>query len=114
MAVIDKSKLMEQLKTFIGDNTSDEALSFVEDVADTYDDLQNKANGDGEDWKKKFEENDAEWRQRYRDRFFEGSPDGTGDGKPENHTKTEPEPDADNEHENLKYEDLFNPDNGKE
>lgn len=110
MSALTKEDLMKQLKTFIGENTSDEALSFVENVSDTIDELHNKANGDGEDWKKKYEENDAEWRQRYTDRFFSGTNEGANND--EILTKTEPEPEP--EPENLKFEDLFNPDNGKE
>ena len=106
---------MEQLKTIIGDNTSDDALSFVEDVADTFDDLHNKANGDGTDWKKKYEENDAEWRQRYKERFFSGASNGKDDG---DHKvlddKTEPDPDEEEKPEPKKYEDLFSDGNGKE
>ena len=30
---------------------------------------------DGEDWKTKYEENDKEWRKKYQDRFFNGTPD---------------------------------------
>lgn len=114
MSVLEKTKLMEQLKAFIGDNTSDDALSFVEDVSDTFDDLHNKATGDGKDWKAEYEKNDAEWRQRYKDRFFSGSSDGTDDGKPDvPGGKKDPEPDVEEKPEPMKYEDLFS-DGGKE
>ena len=107
MAVLEKSKLMEQIKTLLADNTSDEALSFVEDVSDTFDELPNKANGDGIDWKEKYEKNDAEWRQRYKDRFFSGSSDGTDNQN--NNSQTPPETDNPDEPEQkqYKFEDLF-------
>ena len=55
----------------------------LEDIADTYTDMETRANGDGEDWKAKFEANDAAWRQKYRDRFFgKGSEDDEPDDKP--------------------------------
>lgn len=114
MAVKEKSVLMEQLKTILGDNISDDALSLVEDVSDTIDDLHNKAQGDGEDWEKKYKENDAMWRERYKERFFNGTPDGTGDGKPD---KTEPEIDPEPEDETDKpmhFSDLFEISTGKE
>jgi hypothetical protein len=116
MAVITKEELMEQLKTFIGDNKSDEVLSFVENVSDTYDELHNKASGDGVDWKEKYEKNDAEWRQRYTDRFFSGTSDGANDGTKVDTGVKKPEPDdePDDEPERLKFDDLFSQDNGKE
>lgn len=70
MAVRSKEELMKSIRARIGDDQSDEAIALLEDVADTYADMETRANGDGEDWKAKFEANDAAWRQKYRDRFF--------------------------------------------
>lgn len=67
-----KDELLNILKERIGEDTSDEALAFIEDVTDTITDLETRAAGDGEDWKKKYEENDAAWRSRYKERFFGG------------------------------------------
>lgn len=58
-------ELLESAKTIIGDNTSDEALSFIEDITDSY-------SKPDVDWEAKYKENDAEWRQKYRDRFYSG------------------------------------------
>ena len=70
MSVLTKEQVMEQVKTRIGDDTSDEALKFLEDLSDTVNDYESRANGDGTDWKAKYEENDKEWRTKYRERFF--------------------------------------------
>lgn len=67
MAIRTKEEILESIRTRIGDDTSDEALALVEDVSDTMDSLSNT---EGEDWKTKYEENDAAWRQKYRDRFY--------------------------------------------
>lgn len=48
---------------------SDESISLLEDLSDTFEDLSSQVLQAG-DYKKKYEENDAEWRKRYRDRFF--------------------------------------------
>lgn len=72
MAVKTMEELMESVRTRLGDDQSDEALALLEDISDTYSDMQSRTSG-GEDWKKKYEENDAEWRQKYRDRFFNKS-----------------------------------------
>lgn len=68
MAIKTKEELVANLTKLIGDNNSDENLALLEDVSDTYDDLCGKAET-GTDWKAKYEENDKEWRQKYRERF---------------------------------------------
>lgn len=82
-----KDEILGSIKERLKDDTSDEALSFIEDVTDTINDLEHKAQ-DETDWKSKYEENDKEWREKYKERFFSGSPD-----TPATDTKTEPETD---------------------
>ena len=95
MAVKTLEELMESVRTRLGDDQSDEALALLEDISDTYGDMQSRTTG-GEDWKKKYEENDTEWRKRYQDRFF--NPD-----KP-NDTEPAPEP------KKLTFDELFKED----
>lgn len=71
MAVRTKEEILELVKTRIGDDESDEALNFVEDIIDTINDYESRI---AEDWKAKYEENDKQWRQKYRDRFFNNDP----------------------------------------
>lgn len=66
MAVLTSEELIEKVKARIGEDTSDDAISFLEDVSDTLADYNDKLK---EDWKSKYEENDREWRKRYADRF---------------------------------------------
>ena len=73
MARLEREEFFNRIRERIGDDTSDDALKFMEDITDTYDELEGRARGDGEDWKAKYEELDAEWRKRYRDRFFNTS-----------------------------------------
>lgn len=89
MAVLKKEEFISALKTRIGEDTSEEAIKFLEDMADTYADLEGRI---GEDWKTKYEQNDAEWRTKYRDRFFSGAPENHSVNEPEHNTKPEPEP----------------------
>lgn len=79
MAVKTMEELMESVRTRLGNDQSDEALALLEDISDTYGDMQSRTSG-GEDWKKKYEENDAEWRQKYHDRFFNKSNNDDDDG----------------------------------
>ena len=72
MAVLSKEDFTARLKARIGDDDSDEALSFLEDMTDTFNDLETRsANKDGEDWKKKYEDNDKAWREKYKSRFYD-------------------------------------------
>lgn len=67
MAKRTKEELLENLKTVLGENTSDEALSLIEDLTDSLATPEI-------DWEKKYNENDAMWRQKYRDRFYSDVP----------------------------------------
>lgn len=73
MSIRTREELMALIKDRVGEDQSDEALAFIEDVNDTFADMEAKANGDKENWKQKYEENDKMWRERYRDRFFNSS-----------------------------------------
>lgn len=66
MAVVTREDLFNRIKTRIGDDTSDEAISLIEDFSDTFDSM---SNADNEDWHTKYEENDRQWRERYISRF---------------------------------------------
>lgn len=68
MAVVTRDDLMERIRSRIGDDTSDEALSLIEDFTDTFSDLEVRA---GEDWKSKYDELDKTWREKYKARFFQ-------------------------------------------
>lgn len=70
MAVRSKQELFEKIHGVLGKLETDESVEFLEDMTDTYNDLESRANGDGEDWKRKYEENDEAWRRRYSDRFL--------------------------------------------
>lgn len=64
-----KTEIMEAIKSAFKDDSTDSTLSFIEDVADTFDDLESKASNNNE-WQKKYEENDKAWREKYKERFF--------------------------------------------
>ena len=72
MAVLSKDQFFTKLHERVGTDTSEESLGFLEDMTDTYNELEKKANGDGVDWQKKYNDLDASWRERYRHRFMSG------------------------------------------
>lgn len=67
MAVRSKEELLELVNTRIAGDTSDEAISLVEDISDTYDDLSSKV-GSAEDWEKKY----TALTEKYKERFYKG------------------------------------------
>ena len=97
MAIKTKEELLSSIKTVLGDNTDDNSLAIIEDISDTYDDMNNKAKGDGKDWKAEAEKIDREWRQKYHDRFF--NPNNDEDVDPLKPESIEPK--------KYRFEDLF-------
>lgn len=91
MAVKTVDEIMAKVRERIGEDDSDEAIGFIEDISDTL-----KSFSNAEDWKTKYEENDKKWREKYRDRFF------TSKEEVEEDDIEEPE-----EKEKKKFEDLF-------
>ena len=68
MAVLNRDDFMTRINEMVGDDNSDEALAFIEDMTDTFDDLSSSSNT-GE-WEKKYNELDAMWREKYKARFM--------------------------------------------
>lgn len=67
MAYNSKEEFMGAVQKVVGERDDDEALSFMDQMSDTYDAM---ANNQGEDWEQRYRDNDAEWRKRYRERFL--------------------------------------------
>lgn len=68
MAVRTRDEILAAIRSRLGDDTSDDALTIIEDIDDTFKDYETRT---GEDWKGKYDELDAQWRKRYCDRFFQ-------------------------------------------
>lgn len=88
--------LTEINERFSGDET-DEVLAFIEDVTDTLDDLTARA-ADSTNWQERYNQLDADWRKRYKERFF------TGEDQPEEEEEFE------EAEEKVTFEDLFKED----
>ena len=95
MSVVSKDSILESVKTLVSETPTDEGLELMENISDTYADLESRVN-DTEDWKTKYEENDRQWRQKYTERFSSGG------GEPD----PDPEPD-DEPPEPTTFEELF-------
>lgn len=101
MAILSREDYLERLNTLVGEDNSDEALQIIEDFTDTFDNLgtQND-NNDNENWKQKYEELDATWRQKYRDRFMNSQ-------TTEEDVIEEQEDNVETDGELKEYDDLF-------
>ena len=71
MAVLEREAFFERLESMVT-GTDESSIAFIEDMTDTYNDLETRAEGDGTDWKQRYEELDAQWKEKYRHRFFSG------------------------------------------
>lgn len=90
MAILSRDDFFSRIQTVLGDNTSDESISFIEDMTDTYNDMETRANGDGIDWEQRYHDLDESWKQKYRHRFFSGNGvSNIGNGTP----SSDPDPD---------------------
>lgn len=68
MAVKTRDEIVEAVRERIGEDTSDEAISLLEDVTDTFTDYETRV-ADKTEWKTKYDELDASWRKKYMERF---------------------------------------------
>lgn len=92
MAKLSKDELIEKVKKYVGDRTDDETIEIIEDITDSID------TSDADEWKRKYEDNDKMWRDKYVSRFFD---------KKEEDPETPSEHEEEEEKEYKSYEDLF-------
>lgn len=96
MAVVDRAELIKRFSELLNDDTSDEVIQLTEDLSDTLNDYDKRVN-DKEDWKTKFEENDAEWRKKYKERFLNTS----------NSEENDNQDSEEDDYKNVTFNDLF-------
>ena len=99
MAIKSKEEILNSINALVGENADDNVLTIIEDVSDTFADFEVKTK-DATNWKEKYEQNDAEWRQKYKERFMEGGTnDNTDNDNFQNTDDSKPTP--------MTFEDLF-------
>lgn len=110
MSVRTREEIMEAVRQRFNDDTSDDTLTFIEDISDTLNNYENSINTE---WETKYNELNARyqnldnsWRQRYRERFFDNAPS-NGETIPTN-VINENKDDLINESEDKTFNDLFN------
>lgn len=101
MSVLDRDRFFEAVQNRVGEDTSDEAIQFIEDMTDTYNDMETRAAGDGVDWEERYKELDEKWKKKYAHRFFSG-------GAARTVVKEEDDVDAiEDDGTSISYNDLF-------
>jgi len=65
-------QFIEIVHDFIGDDTSERTLKFVDDVTNAFNAAVSADSSDNEDWHKKYDELNEAWRKKYMHRFFNG------------------------------------------
>ena len=109
--ILSEKEFFDKVNGIIGEKSDDESISFLEDMQDTYGDLKKRIeDAQGTDWKKKYEENDALWRAKYKHRFYSGA-----QGNPDEMEVDDAETQALRKAEKISIDDLFKDDGtGKE
>ena len=102
MAIKTVDEIMESVKARIGEDNSDDALAFIEDINDTLKDMSEKASVDNSaEWEEKYNALDNEWRAKYKERFFNKSVEEALE------KEKETESDEEVEQRKMSYDDLF-------
>ena len=65
-------KFIEIVHDFIGEDTSERALKFVDDVTNAFNSAVSNSSSDNEDWHQRYDELNESWRKKYMHRFFNG------------------------------------------
>ena len=89
--VRSKEELLKAINEIEG-IPEDTSISLIEDITDTMDSFSDQTN-----WRTKYEENDAQWKKKYKERFF------NSDSKDNNSEQEFDEP----ENKPLTFESLF-------
>lgn len=100
MAIKSSEDLMNSLNTLLGERDDDEALELIQDFTDTLGDMSKK---NGEYTKQQYDELDASWRKRYRERFFSGP----AKGDEEFNDRNDSDDDNDDNSTTVQIKDLF-------
>lgn len=99
MAIRNLDELTETFNSMFSEDdlNGDTQLGFLEDLTDTI-----NAGAENMQWKQKYEDNDKQWREKYRRRFMTG-----GDENPP--LLEEPEDEDTKRATTVKIKDLFEP-----
>lgn len=102
MPVLSRDEFFERVSQVVGERSDDEAISFIEDMTETYDAIS--AGGDPDrvaELEQRIIEIDRAWREKYKERFFNAKSSGRVT------TVTAVEDENGDYKETVTFEDLF-------
>lgn len=108
--VLTREDFMSAIKNMVGDSVEDTAISFVENMTDTYNDLESKSTGVNEELNTKYNELSAKYddlANRYKTRFFEGSNGGNSTPTPTHEQERDSGGEQLPTEETITFDDLF-------
>jgi hypothetical protein len=75
MAVLTREQFMEKLNTLTDGKTDDDTLTMIQDFSDTFKSLEEKEDVEAVrgEYEAKLKSLDENWRNKYRDAFFNGT-----------------------------------------
>lgn len=107
---LTREELMSAVASIVGDRTDDEAITFVENVSDTFDSDSSaeleSAKATIDELTKKVTDTESAWRKKYMDRFYGGTDE---EANPSNQSNTEEEEEEETtlDGEEITIDDLF-------
>lgn len=104
MAIKSRDEIVNVVKSILGEAPNDDGIVLLEDLSDTLDDYETRANIDWQseraDLERQIQETDRAWRTKYAERF--------GEGKETNQTIEEQHQEVETvDAEEITYDDLF-------
>ena len=103
MARLSKQELIDKVNGMFGEDATDEQLSLLEDISDSFETSNNEELKNTRNALTKAQTDLKEFRQKYRERFLGGV-----DNEPSNKDKQDEKmEDKENKEEKLSYNDLF-------
>lgn len=103
MAKLTKQELIDKVNGMFGEDATDEQLSLLEDISDSFETSNNEELENTRNALTKAQTDLKEFRQKYRERFLGGV-----DNEPSNKDKQDEKmEDKENKEEKLSYNDLF-------
>lgn len=70
--ILSREEFFSSLRKFTEYRTDVETVKFVENMTDTYNDLETKVADNGETWKNKYDDLNASWKKIYLESLFHG------------------------------------------
>ena len=105
MEIMKLDELMKLVTDKFGETPDDDALTIIENISDTFNDLSGKVSDDWQKEKARLEQavidKDNEWRKKYTERFVTGR---DAEGFENKHT---PENEPEYDETNIEISDLF-------